>query len=240
MTAIATFEKNPQKRVVTMKFIHPSLNAPDISKALSQFEAELHAIGEDSQYDFLVIQSDDGKEGGAGIHALFLEEMNVKEISRWEKIIVYIERMRKITIMALPEHVDDTLFQVALVCDYCLCMPKTTFKFSSIKSGYLPGMAVFRLTKFIGLGKAKQVLYKQLELSTRAALEAGIVEEVVPDLEKGVSDRIEAINPIEIEPTILARLIMTDSYHDSYEDEVGTYLAAQVRCFERLKQTEKQ
>jgi enoyl-CoA hydratase len=155
--------------------------------------------------------------------------MDIHGFNKWEKMCVRIERLNKITICALEGDVIGGGFQIALCTDMRIAHPDTHFSLPEVKLGFLPGMSVFRLAKYIGLGHAKRIILQSSALSSHLAFELGIVDVISDNLDTAVNDAIDKFRPINPVTIQLARRLLNESFHDSFEDAIGHFLAAQQR-----------
>ena len=62
-------------------------------------------------------------------------------------------------------------FQLALVSDVRIATKSLNMQLPEVKLGFLPGMAVFRLSKYIGLGQAKRLILRCETLDAQRALD---------------------------------------------------------------------
>lgn len=232
---IAKFNYDKANKMVKIDFIPQAVKDPThLPQLLADFEEKCNELNEDSDIDIVVIGA--GMIGPSlNFHSYLNGPLDVRVISKWEKIVVLLERLKKITIATLQGEVSETMLQLALVCDHRICLPDTTFRFSAIRDGYLPGMALFRIAKYIGLGHAKQMLFIGETIDAHEACKWGFVDEICDDLDQGVKEFRKLMQHKHIEAVIMARRLLNESYSLSYEDEIGSYLAAQVRCLEHLK-----
>ncbi|EHL31076.1 enoyl-CoA hydratase/isomerase family protein [Legionella drancourtii] len=233
MTVFSIDQKN---NVAHIEISEPQLNTENIRERLDTIEEQFYKISQDENIYYVVIRSsDDNSPLATQLHTYIKDNLDIRIISKWEKIVSLIENMPKVTLAALHGHFNEPGFQLALACDYRLCLEDSKFGFSSIKAGFLPGMAVFRLAKYIGLGRAKKMLISGDEINAQEALNWGLCDEVVNNLDEAIIRLITQIRPKEIEAILMARKLLNNSYHASYEDEIGDYMAAQARCLEHLK-----
>lgn len=224
-------------RMAFIEFHEPDLDEHNVIERLNNIERSLFELSNEPNIDFIILKpAQENSQLGNRLHMHINEHLDVRVISKWEKIVLSIERLPKVTIAALSGNVSGPGVQLSLVCDYHFCLPDTTFDFSAIKFGFLPGMAIFRLAKHIGLGKAKKILITGKVIDAKCALDWGLCDEIVEDFNSSIKQFLAEIDSIQIEPIIMARQLLNNSYHDSYEDEIGDYLAAQVRCFEKTRE----
>ncbi len=155
--------------------------------------------------------------------------MDIHGFNKWEKLCTRIERLPKVSIALLEGDVLGGGFQLALVTDLRIAAPSAVFQLPEVKQGFLPGMAVFRLAKYIGLGRAKRLILQSERLSAAQALELGLVDQVGADLDELLVSGIAQFQPIHPVTVQLARRLLNESFHDSFEDAIGHFLAAQHR-----------
>lgn len=230
------FTIDKARNLALIEVSEPELNPSNIRQRLDVLEEELYKISQDDDIYYVIMKcSDDNSKLATQLHSYIMDNLDIRVISKWEKIVSLVENMPKVTLAALHGNFNEPGFQWALACDYRVCLENTKFRFSSIKNGFLPGMAVFRLAKYIGLGRAKKMLISGDELDAQEALSWGLCDRIVNNMDNAITYFIENTQPHEIEAIIMARKLLHNSYHASYEDEIGDYMAAQARCFESLK-----
>ena len=104
-----------------------------------------------------------------------------------------------------------------------------------MSQGFLPGMATYRLAKYIGLGRAKRMIMRSQKIDAHKAVSMGIIDEVFYDLEDGITKTVESFGSIHPVVVQLSRRLMNESYPTSFENAIGNFLAAQHRA---ITQTE--
>ena len=158
------------------------------------------------------------------------QPMDIHGFNKWEKLCVQIERLPKITIAILEGEVIGGGFQLALLTDYRIATPNTTCQLPEVHQGFLPGMAVFRLAKFIGMGHAKKMILFAQRISAQEGLALGFLNEISEHPEEAARKIIEQAKPVFPTTIQLAKRLLNESFHDSFEDAMGHFLAAQHRC----------
>ena len=156
--------------------------------------------------------------------------MDIHGFNKWEKCCVRIERLPKITIAAMEGAVVGGGMQLALVCDARIGTPGMCMQLNEVRLGFLPGMATFRLAKYIGLGRAKRLIMQCPELGADEALSLGLIDEIADDLDGAVAATIEAFQPIHPVTLELARRLLNESFATDFENAIGNFLAAQHRA----------
>jgi enoyl-CoA hydratase len=160
------------------------------------------------------------------------EKPNVYGFGKWESACRTIERLPKVTVAAVDGECAGGGFQLALTCDVRVATERAVFHLHEVRDGFLPGMGTFRLSKFIGLGRARRLALTGRRLRAEEAQRIGLVDHLCPDsgLDIAVADAIEEfgeINPVAIE---LCRRLFDESFEMPYEEFIGSFLAAQHRA----------
>ena len=156
--------------------------------------------------------------------------MDIHGFNKWEKLCVRVERLPKATIAALHGRVVGGGVQLALVCDSRIAAPGTTLQLDEVHHGFLPGMATFRLAKYVGLGRAKRIIMQCPVLGVLDAVELGILDVGVEDLDQGIADEVAGFGPAHAVSVQLARRLLNESYGTAFELAIGNFLAAQHRA----------
>jgi enoyl-CoA hydratase/carnithine racemase len=169
------------------------------------------------------------------------QRRNIYGLQKWERMCRELERLNKLTVAAVQGECTGGGFQLVLACDARIAERKAVFCLNEVKLGFLPGMATFRLAKYIGLGRAKNVMLTGRPIHAEEAFQWGILDSVCDQasfeetLRKVVSDLLP-FHPVALE---MARRLLDESFATSYEDFLGHFLAAQHRAinseaFDRL------
>jgi enoyl-CoA hydratase/carnithine racemase len=158
------------------------------------------------------------------------EALDIHGFNKWEKLVSRIERLPQVTLFAVDGACVGGGFQLLLACDLRVCTPDTAFSLPEVKLGFLPGMATFRLAKYVGLGHAKRLMLTGAALGAEDALRLGVVDSVGADLDATVASSLAALGPMSAVAGTLARRLLNESFHTEPEDAIGHFLAAQHRA----------
>ncbi|MHC4178710.1 MAG: enoyl-CoA hydratase/isomerase family protein [Planctomycetota bacterium] len=161
------------------------------------------------------------------------KQRNVYGVQKWERMCRELESLNKCTVAAVQGECAGGGFQLALVCDVRIAEEQAVFRLNEVRLGFLPGMATFRLAKYIGLGRAKSVMLTGRNFRADEALNWGLLDRVCDpaSFEQVLTDTVD--NLLTLEPVALemARRLLEESYGASYDDFLGHFLAAQHRAF---------
>jgi enoyl-CoA hydratase/carnithine racemase len=158
------------------------------------------------------------------------EALDIHGFNKWEKLVSRVERLPKVTLAAVDGPCVGGGFQLLLACDQRVCVPTATFALPEVKLGFLPGMATYRLAKYVGLGHAKRLMLTGAVLGADEALRLGVVDAVNADLDAAIAATLEAFGPMHAVAGTLARRLLLESFHTEPEDAIGHFLAAQHRA----------
>lgn len=153
--------------------------------------------------------------------------LDIHGFNKWEKICTTMERLPKVTISLLQGDVIGAGFQMALVTDARIATKNLNMQLPEVKLGFLPGMAVFRLAKYVGLAAAKRLILRGECLDAPKAFDLGLVDVICDDVEEAIQNCIQEFSPIHPRTIQLARRLLHESFHDTNEDATGHFLAAQ-------------
>jgi len=156
--------------------------------------------------------------------------IDIHGFNKWEKVCVRMERLDKVTVSVLEGAVVGGGVQLALVTDARIMAPDATLQLPEVHQGFLPGMATWRLAKFVGLGHARRIIMRCPVIGADEAQRLGLVDEVDADLDACVARVIDSFGPTHVVAVTLARRLLNESFEFSYEDTIGHFLAAQHRA----------
>ena len=159
----------------------------------------------------------------------------IDQCRRWEKLVVRLDGLECLSVAALHGPCTRAWMQLALACDLRVATRPSSLQILELKEGYLPGMNMFRLAKYLGLGTARRLLFTGAEVSASQAASLGLVDELCDDLDSGLERLLKAVEPVHPVPLRITRRLLNESFATAFEDFMGQYLASQNRCLGDLK-----
>ncbi|HEY7761322.1 MAG TPA: enoyl-CoA hydratase-related protein [Burkholderiales bacterium] len=116
---------------------------------------------------------------------------------------------------------------LALACDLVVASDTARFSMAFKKVGVVPdGGAVFFLTQYLGIGRAKDLVYSARVVPAEEALQLGLVVRVVPDDELEVQARALAVELAESATYALA--LAKKMFHGMYVPTLEQLLEAET------------
>lgn len=156
--------------------------------------------------------------------------LDIHGFNKWEKLVRRVERLQQATIALVDGDCVGGGFQLLLACDLRIARPGVSFSLPEVRLGFLPGMATWRLARYVGVGHAKRLILTGAEVGTDEALRLGLLDAVHDDLSLGLSEALGSLGPAHVVAITLARRLLLESGETCFEDAVGNFLAAQHRA----------
>lgn len=169
--------------VGTIRLDRPKVNALNDQVALEIGEAVDAAEMDDEVRSVIVYGGERVFAAGADI-----KEMNERDavtmfkyIGRFQDVFTRLERLPKITIAAINGYALGGGCELAMACDLRICADNSQLGQPEILLGVIPGAGgTQRLTRLVGVGRAKEIIYMGRFVKADEALSIGLVNEVVP------------------------------------------------------------
>ena len=214
-----------------------TLNRPDADnridvRMIQDLAAVCDHLEDHSQADVVVFRAT-GPRFCAGIDfGAFAPDkpIDIHGFNKWEKIAVRLERLPKVTVALVDGLAAGGGFQLVLVADQRIATSRASFHLPEVHMGFLPGMATFRLAKYVGLGHAKRMMLCAEEVAAPRALELGPIDAIDDDLDAALGRTIAAFGPIHNVAVQLCRRLLNESFSVDFENAIGHFLAAQHRA----------
>jgi enoyl-CoA hydratase len=140
------------------------------------------AIREDPDIRLVVIRG----QGRAFCTGIDLKELSADRLDmsyhqRWEKALRVFEQMEKIVVAGMHGYCLGGGLQLALACDIRASTPGCQIGLPAIRECLIPGLATWRLPRYIGWGRAKKLILGGQNISGEQAASIGLVDHLIPD-----------------------------------------------------------
>ena len=114
-----------------------------------------------------------------------------------------IERMDKLVIAGINGHCIGGGLQLALVCDYRLAVEDALLSLPAVKECLIPSMALYRLPRLIGMGRAKELILLGEPITAREGERIGLVNRAVsaaefPKALEEITQKFLALPPVSV------------------------------------------
>ena len=217
-------------RIATVTLNRPErLNAQDYPSKWDLKSALVHAA-EDERVRLVVFRG----AGRAFCSGIDLKELSSRKIDErnfvlWEDSLRIVESMDKIAVALIHGYALGSGVQLAIACDLRIATPTTQFGLPAGREGLLPGLSVWRLAKFVGMGRAKELALLGDSIDGREALRIGLVSKLVSDenLEAEFADWVEKIAALSSEGVRATKRAMNELATMDYDDALTAYMGYQ-------------
>jgi len=162
-------------------------------EALIEFYDTLEHVSRDENVKVVALLSACEKAFTAGADIKKMVNMGTREGRAWSelghKIAKKIETIPQPVIIGVHRYVLGGGVEFACACDIRIAAEDTVFSQPEIDIGVIPGWGgTQRLTRVVGIAKAKEMIYTGMRIDANEAREIGLVNHVVPreNLEEAV------------------------------------------------------
>ena len=161
-------------------------------------------------------------------------KVDVALVNQWERALRRIERLHAVTISMLATPCDDLGVAVMLTTDYRIAAEGLSMSLCNRDGGILPGMLLHRLANQIGVTWSRRFALLGMPLPVALAHSLGLVDETTADIESAASAFLKTLSPAIAGDLPVRRRLLLDASALSYDDGLGTHLAA---CDRLLRST---
>lgn len=99
----------------------------------------------------------------------------------WDLALREFETMDKLVICLIHGYAIGGGLQLALACDIRVCTRSAGLGLPAIKEGLIPGLATYRLARYIGIGRAKSLIIRGNRIDGVEAERIGLVDHLVDE-----------------------------------------------------------
>ena len=161
-----------------------ALNALN-TEVLREMKSALTAHAEDPKTRVVVLTGDGEKSFIAGADIAEMKAKSMEEGVQFaqlgHEVTKLLELMPKPTIAAVNGFALGGGTEMAIACDFILASDKAVFGQPEVGLGIIPGFgATLRLSKFVGLPRAKELIFSGRKIKADEALRIGLVNQVFP------------------------------------------------------------
>ncbi len=174
---------------------------------------------------------------GADIRAMSEGDLSPALGGAMSALNTRLEGLGKITIAAVHGYALGGGCELTLACDLRLAAPSARFGLPEVKLGLLPGAGgTQRLTRIIGMGRAKMLMYGGESIDAETALQWGLVNQVVP--EERLLEEATKLARVLVERPLLAVRLIKSCINVGSQMDLHSALEYESRCSAILRATE--
>lgn len=219
-----TIQFEERGELAVLRIVRPRINV----RQLKELERVLDHLEDASQAKVLVLRLK--SEGMDFADFDPKEPLDIHGFNKWEKLLGRLERVEKATVAVAEGDCAGGGFQLLLACDLRWAVPEARFTLPEVQLGFLPGMATWRLSRYVGIGHARRIALTGAALDTATAMTFGLLDGVEADPDVAQARALAAFGPTHVVAITLTRRLLLESFDTGYEDALGNFLAAQHRA----------
>ena len=207
------------------------LNAMN-SAATVQINRVAMALREDPDVRIAVIRG----QGRAFCTGLDLKELSSDRIEmsyfvNWDNALRIFETMEKIVIVGMHGYCLGGALQLGLAADIRVSTPDCQIALPAIKESLIPGLGPWRLPKYIGMGRAKKLIFGGENISGEEALQIGLVDHLAP--QEDFFSHLDQIAEKYLQACSfgkrMSKLLVNKAFEMDYDSALEYYLQLQER-----------
>jgi isomerase DpgB len=161
-------------------------------------------------------------------------DVGIQTVNRWERALRRLERLSMVTVAVAEGACGGPALEVLLATDYRLGTRDLRLSLPELSGELWPGMVLHRLANQVGVARARRMVLFGTGLSAADAVEAGLIDELVDDVVRGVTATTELAGRVTGSELGIRRRLLLDAVSTSYEEALGIHLAACDRALRRV------
>lgn len=156
------------------------LNAVAMTGARELLDAAQAIADEDAR---MLVITGAGRAFSSGIDLKDLASNQILQsyFEIWDRAMRVIETMDKLVLCLVHGYAIGGGLQLALACDIRVCTPSARLGLPATREGLIPGLATFRLARYIGIGRAKSLVLRGNLIDGTEAERIGLVDHLVAE-----------------------------------------------------------
>ena len=234
MKSFELLNVNQQDNIAHIEILWPQPQALSML-LINELQQLFHYLEDESDCSLIVLKGSAQQQPPSDSQPPDLDIYN-----KWEKLLYSIENYNGASLMIIEDYCSHFHFQLSLACDYRIAAQGTIFHSSEIKQGFLPGMALYRLTKITTMSWAKRILFTGQPITAKQAHDSGLIDHCYPanELEHQSLQQAKALLPSNRESYRNARRLLHECYASNYQNALGNFLAVQNLCLYDINQNQ--
>ena len=200
---------------------------PELVAEVEAFGSRAEGAGAGEVAVVRVTGADDSAwPGDVGIHL----------VNKWERALRKLERVGVATVGVVTGECGGPAAEVLLSTDYRIATPDLTLRLPSLGGQLWPGMVLHRLANQVGVAGVRQLALFGSAVSAQDALRLSLVDDVADDVAKGLEVAHDLLGGTAGTELAIRRRLLLDALTTSFEDALGTHLAACDRALRRSRE----
>jgi len=169
---------------------------------------------------------------GIDLKALAAGDIKLDWFRRIDEALRRLEQLDALTVAKIRGYALGGGLQVTLACDLRVATIDSRFGLPAVLEALIPGMGVYRLPRFIGLGRARRLVLTGEMIAADEAERIGLIDWAVPEaqLDETVNSVIAATLKGSAAARGYSKRMVTAAFESDYDDAFARYLEYQEEC----------
>lgn len=152
--------------------------------------------------------------------------LDVQLVNKWERTLRRLERLDAATVAVATGDCGGPALEALLATDYRIATDSLRLVVPAQSGAAWPGMAVYRLANQAGVARTRRAVLFGTPIGAGEALEINLVDEIVADEATALARAAEIAERHAGPELAIRRQLMLDATTTSFEDALGSHLAA--------------
>ncbi len=167
---------------------------------------------------------------GIDLKELSAGKIDITYHDRWESALRKFETMEPVVLCLIHGYALGGGLQLAMACDIRVATPSAQIGLPAIRESLIPGLGTWRLPRFVGMGRAKQMILSGDNINGTEAQRIGLVDHLVEEgayreeFEGYISKYLRSCS----KGSRLAKLVTGRAFDLDYEAFYGEYIKLQA------------
>ena len=230
MLQLETMSWKREGKIARIVFNRPQMLNAMNNRATMDINMIVDLIAKEDDVRVVVITGT-GRSFSTGID---LKELSTGQIEmvyhqRWERALRFLETMEKVVMVGIKEYCLGGGLQLALACDVRVAADNAMLGLPGIREGLIPGLATYRLPRYIGMGRAKRFILSGENINAQEAQRIGLIDYIVPlaEFETQFEDIVQHYLRVCSVGTIKSKTLCNLSPELDYNDFLQKYFELQ-------------
>jgi isomerase DpgB len=160
-------------------------------------------------------------------------DLNVALVTKWERVLRRLERLVMTTVAVASGDCGGAALDALLVTDLRVAAEDVRLVVPVDGEATWPGMAMYRLSQQAGAARVRRAVLFGIPIEASEALALHLVDELVEDPASALAAMAEMVGAFSGRELAIRRQLMFDATTTSFEDALGSHLAACDRALRR-------
>jgi isomerase DpgB len=161
-------------------------------------------------------------------------DLTVALVSKWERAVRRLERLGALTVGVAHGDCGGMALDALLATDYRIATRGVRLMVPVVDGAVWPGLTVYRLTQQAGVAAVRRAVLFGRPIETGAARRLHLIDDVAEDLDSALAVTPAPVDMVSGSELAIRRRLMLDATTTSFEDALGTHLAACDRVLRGL------